>query len=93
MHISSLPGPFGTGVIGQEAIDFAKQLALQGMKYWQVLPFSYPGMGKLAVDAITTLDYNLVQGFVLWVAIIYMVINLLVDLSYNYIDPRMRLKR
>ena len=55
--------------------------------------FSYPGMGKLAVDAITTLDYNLVQGFVLWVAVIYMVINLLVDLSYNYIDPRMRLKR
>ena len=55
--------------------------------------FSYPGMGKLAVDAITSLDYNLVQGFVLWVAIIYMVVNLLVDLSYNYIDPRMRLKR
>ncbi len=55
--------------------------------------FSYPGMGKLAVDAITTLDYNLVQGFVLWVAIIYMVVNLLVDMSYNYIDPRMRLKR
>jgi len=55
--------------------------------------FSYPGMGKLAVDAITTLDYNLVQGFVLWVAIIYMVVNLLVDISYNYIDPRMRLRR
>ena len=55
--------------------------------------FSYPGMGKLAVDAITTLDYNLVQGFVLWVAVIYMVVNLLVDLSYNCIDPRMRLKR
>ena len=55
--------------------------------------FSYPGMGKLAVDAITSLDYNLVQGFVLWVALIYMVINLLVDLSYNYIDPRMRLRR
>ena len=55
--------------------------------------FSYPGMGKLAVDAITTLDYNLVQGFVLWVAVIYMVVNLLVDLSYNYIDPRMRLRR
>ena len=55
--------------------------------------FSFPGMGKLAVDAITTLDYNLVQGFVLWVAVIYMVVNLLVDMSYNLIDPRMRLKR
>ena len=55
--------------------------------------FGYPGMGKLAVEAITTLDYNLVQGFVLWVAVIYMVVNLLVDISYNYIDPRMRLKK
>ena len=55
--------------------------------------FSYPGMGKMAVDAITTLDYNMIQAFVLWVALIYMVINLLVDMSYNYIDPRMRLRR
>ena len=55
--------------------------------------FSYPGMGKMAVDAITTLDYNMIQAFVLWVALIYMLINLLVDMSYNYIDPRMRLRR
>ena len=47
----------------------------------------------MAVDAITTLDYNMIQAFVLWVALIYMVINLLVDMSYNYIDPRMRLRR
>ena len=38
MHIASLPGPFGIGVFGEEAIDFAKQLKKQGMKYWQVLP-------------------------------------------------------
>ena len=55
--------------------------------------FSYPGMGKMAVESITTLDYNMIQAFVLWVALIYMVINLLVDMSYNYIDPRMRLRR
>jgi peptide/nickel transport system permease protein len=55
--------------------------------------FSYPGLGNLAVNAITSADYFLVQGYVLWVAVIYMVINLLVDLSYNYIDPRMRLRR
>ena len=55
--------------------------------------FSYPGLGNLAVNAIVSADYFLVQGYVLWVAVIYMVINLLVDLSYNYIDPRMRLKR
>ncbi|MBR6951340.1 MAG: ABC transporter permease [Oscillospiraceae bacterium] len=55
--------------------------------------FSYPGLGNLAVSAITSSDYYLIQGYVLWVAIIYMVINLIVDISYNYVDPRMRLKR
>ena len=55
--------------------------------------FSYPGMGSLAVSAITSSDYNLIQAYVLWVALIYMVINLIVDISYNFVDPRMRLKR
>lgn len=55
--------------------------------------FSYPGLGNLAVNAIMSADYFLIQGYVLWVSVIYMVINLLVDLSYNYIDPRMRLRR
>ena len=55
--------------------------------------FSYPGLGNLAVAAITSADYFLVQGYVLWVSVIYMVINLLVDISYNYVDPRMRLRR
>ena len=55
--------------------------------------FSYPGLGSLAVSAITSSDYNLIQGYVLWIALIYMVINLIVDISYNYIDPRLRLRR
>ena len=55
--------------------------------------FSYPGLGNLAVSAITSNDYNLIQGYVLWVALIYMVINLIVDISYNFVDPRMRLAR
>ena len=55
--------------------------------------FTYPGMGNLAVNAITGYDYPVIQAYVLWVALIYMVINLVVDISYNYIDPRMRLKR
>ena len=55
--------------------------------------FSYPGLGNLAVAAITANDYNLIQGYVLWVALIYMVINLIVDISYNFIDPRIRLAR
>lgn len=55
--------------------------------------FSYPGLGNLAVTAITAMDYPMVQGYVLWIALIYMVINLLVDISYNYLDPRIREKR
>jgi len=55
--------------------------------------FSYPGLGNLAVAAIMSADYFLVQGYVLLVSIIYMLINLIVDISYNYVDPRMRLRR
>ncbi len=55
--------------------------------------FSYPGLGSLAVAAITSYDYPLIQGYVLWIALIYMVINLAVDISYNFVDPRMREKR
>ncbi len=54
--------------------------------------FSYPGLGNLAVSAIASSDYNLIQGYVLWMCLIYMSINLLVDASYVYVDPRMRLK-
>jgi peptide/nickel transport system permease protein len=52
--------------------------------------FSYPGLGNLAVSAVKARDYPLIQGFVLWIALIYMAINLLVDISYNFIDPRIR---
>lgn len=55
--------------------------------------FSYPGLGNLAVSAITSSDYNLIQGYVLWLSMIYMVVNLIVDMSYNFIDPRMRHKK
>ena len=55
--------------------------------------YSYPGLGNLAVSAIMSADYFLLQGYVLWVSVIYMMINLIVDISYNYVDPRMRLRR
>ena len=55
--------------------------------------FSYPGMGSLAVSAITAYDYPLIQGYVLWISLIYMLVNLAVDLSYSCIDPRMRERR
>ena len=52
--------------------------------------FSWPGLGKMAVHAIEMRDYPLVQGFVLWIAILYMLINLLVDISYAQLDPRLK---
>jgi ABC-type dipeptide/oligopeptide/nickel transport system permease component len=52
--------------------------------------FARPGVGKLLVDAISNKDFPLVQGAVLLVAVIYIIINLLVDLSYAYLDPRIR---
>ena len=52
--------------------------------------FSYPALGSLAISAITSRDYPLIQGYVLWIALIYMAVNLVVDLSYNRLDPRLR---
>lgn len=52
--------------------------------------YNWPGMGSMAVKAISCRDYPLVQGYVLWIAILYMVINLIVDLSYRYLDPRLK---
>lgn len=50
--------------------------------------FNWPGMGKLIVDAIGNRDYSLVQGSVLFIAIIYVLINLAVDITYMYINPK-----
>ena len=52
--------------------------------------FAFPGLGNLAVMAVTNRDYPLIQGCVLWIALAYMVINVLVDISYRLIDPRTR---
>ncbi len=50
--------------------------------------FSRPGLGRLVVSAILWQDYPLVQGIVLFMATIYVVVNLLVDISYAWLDPR-----
>ncbi|WP_299448482.1 nickel ABC transporter permease [uncultured Phascolarctobacterium sp.] len=55
--------------------------------------FQWPGLGRLAIEAITYRDFQLVQGVVVWIALMYMVINLVVDLSYNHLDPRLRKAR
>lgn len=55
--------------------------------------FAWPGMGHYLVDSIFGRDYAVVQGYVLMMALIFVVLNLLVDISYAYIDPRMRIAK
>ena len=50
--------------------------------------FAYPGIGALAVNALATRDFPLIQGIVLLVAVIYVVVNLAVDIFYAFLDPR-----
>lgn len=52
--------------------------------------FSWPGIGRLTVDAIRSRDYPVVQGCVLVIAVSYILINLLTDLAYAWADPRLR---
>ena len=53
--------------------------------------FMWDGVGKLAVDAIQMRDYPLIQAYVVWMAIIYVVVNLITDLLYRVLDPKIRL--
>ena len=53
--------------------------------------FMWDGVGKMAVDAITMRDYPVIQAYVIWMAVIYVVINLAADLICHYLDPRIRL--
>ncbi len=52
--------------------------------------FTWPGMGRLAVNAIAARDYPVVQGVILYIATGFVIINLLVDLSYGFLDPRIK---
>jgi len=52
--------------------------------------FSIPGMGRLAVEALFSKDYPVVQGVMLVTAIVVLVVNLLIDFSYGWLDPRIR---
>ena len=54
--------------------------------------FAWPGIGSYAVEALLASDYAPVQGFVLAMAILYIALNLMIDLLYGVIDPRVRLK-
>ncbi len=53
--------------------------------------FMWDGVGKMAVDAITMRDYPIIQAYVAWMAVIYVLVNLVTDIVYHYLDPRVRL--
>jgi len=53
--------------------------------------FSWPGIGKLVVDAIFDRDYPMIQGFVIFMGTVFLLINLIVDVGYGLIDPRIRM--
>ena len=50
--------------------------------------FTYPGLGRLLIQAISTRDYPLIQGCILFILLVFVMINLAVDILYAYIDPR-----
>jgi ABC-type dipeptide/oligopeptide/nickel transport system permease component len=52
--------------------------------------FSWPGLGRLTVQAINSRDYPLVQGCILMIAVTYVLVNLLTDLTYGFLDPRIK---
>jgi ABC-type dipeptide/oligopeptide/nickel transport system permease component len=52
--------------------------------------FRWPGIGSLAYDGIMQRDYPVVMGVVLLISVIFIVINLIVDVSYAFFDPRIR---
>ena len=73
-------------------------VTLCGLQFGQLLSgailtesiFAVPGVGRLMVNAIMSRDYPMVQGGVLFIAITFSIVNLLVDLLYAYIDPRIK---
>jgi peptide/nickel transport system permease protein len=54
--------------------------------------FAWPGMGRYLVDAILMRDYPVIQGIILLFAACFLVVNLVVDLSYGALDPRVRVE-
>jgi peptide/nickel transport system permease protein len=55
--------------------------------------FNIPGVGRMLIQAVARRDYPVVQGVVMIVAGLYVLINLVVDVLYGYLDPRLRVNR
>ncbi|MEW5920398.1 MAG: nickel ABC transporter permease [Bacillota bacterium] len=90
-------------VIGRHALKNAllPAVTLLGMSFGHLLGgaaivetiFAWPGVGKFAVDSIFNRDYPVIQGYALFMAVVFVLANLMVDLSYVSLDPRIRLER
>lgn len=73
-------------------------ITLQGLQFGTLLGgaviteivFTWPGLGRMLLDGILKRDYPVVQGTVIYVAFAYVVMNLVVDLTYHLVDPRLR---
>lgn len=85
----------GTHALRNAALPVVTMIGLQagsllsGVVTIEVV-FAWPGLGTLAVDAVSFRDFSLVQGIVIFGALLFVSINLLVDLTYGFIDPRIR---
>lgn len=90
-------------VIGRHALKNAllPAVTLLGMSFGHLLGgavivetiFAWPGVGKFAVESIFNRDYPVIQGYALFMAVVFVLANLLVDISYVFLDPRIRLER
>ena len=54
--------------------------------------FVYPGLGKLAIDAIFNRDYTVIQGVILFTSTFFIIINLVIDIIYTALNPKIRLE-
>lgn len=87
-------------IVGRHVLKnaFIPVITVMGLQFGTLLSgavitetvFARPGLGKLLVDAILIKDFPVIQAVVLIVALIYVLINLLVDVSYAFLDPRIR---
>jgi peptide/nickel transport system permease protein len=73
------------------AIGLQLGFLLGGVVIVEVI-FEWPGLGRLAYDAVIRRDYSLLQGTVLVIALMFLLVNFLVDVLYGYLDPRVRQK-
>ena len=52
--------------------------------------YNIPGLGRLVLDAVLARDYPIIQGLILFFSFVYILLNLMIDLTYTFLDPRIR---